>query len=183
MTGEKFKGIIFDLDGVLEFQGKVYPGAIGIINSLREKEIIIRILTNSTLKSRKYCAKKLQGVGFNIYESEVITASFATAKYLKSLNPRSSWVMLKGEGLVEFKHFSHDTENPEYIVLGDLREDFNFQNMNKALKLLDFTPKEINFLLDLSSDLKKVKYAGTEQARLKDKTAKKIKKEGTALFI
>ena len=37
------------------------------------------------------------------------------------------------------------------------------------LKLLDFTPNEIEFLLDLSADLKKAKYAGTEQPRLTGK--------------
>ena len=37
------------------------------------------------------------------------------------------------------------------------------------LKLLDFTPGEIKFLLDLSIDLKKAKYAGTELPRLKGK--------------
>ena len=37
------------------------------------------------------------------------------------------------------------------------------------MKLLDFTPKEINYLLDLAADLKKAKYAGTEQPRLKGK--------------
>lgn len=37
------------------------------------------------------------------------------------------------------------------------------------LKLLDFTPGEITFLLDLSDSLKKAKYAGTEQPRLSGK--------------
>jgi len=37
------------------------------------------------------------------------------------------------------------------------------------LKLLDFTPEEIKFLLDLAIDLKKAKYAGTEQPRLRGK--------------
>ena len=37
------------------------------------------------------------------------------------------------------------------------------------LKLLDFTPKEIQYLLDLAAELKKAKYAGTEQPRLKGK--------------
>jgi len=37
------------------------------------------------------------------------------------------------------------------------------------LKLLDFTPEEIRFLLDLSVDLKAAKYANTEQQRLKGK--------------
>lgn len=37
------------------------------------------------------------------------------------------------------------------------------------LKLLDFSPEEIKFLLDLSSDLKKAKSAGTEQQKLRGK--------------
>jgi ornithine carbamoyltransferase len=42
---------------------------------------------------------------------------------------------------------------------------FNLRNRH-FLKLLDFTPEEIKFLLDLSIDLKKAKYAGIEQQRL-----------------
>lgn len=45
---------------------------------------------------------------------------------------------------------------------------FNLKNRN-FLKLLDFSPKEINFLLELSADLKKAKYTGTEQQKLKNK--------------
>ena len=45
---------------------------------------------------------------------------------------------------------------------------FNLRNRH-FLKLLDFTPQEIKFLLDLSMDLKKAKYNGTEQPRLKGK--------------
>jgi ornithine carbamoyltransferase len=37
------------------------------------------------------------------------------------------------------------------------------------LKLLDFTAEEIRYLLDLSSELKTAKYAGTEQQRLQGK--------------
>ena len=44
----------------------------------------------------------------------------------------------------------------------------NLRNRN-FLKLLDFTPQEIKFILDLSINLKKAKYAGTEQQHLKGK--------------
>ena len=37
------------------------------------------------------------------------------------------------------------------------------------LTLMDFSPAEIKFMLDLALDLKKAKYAGTEQMRLKGK--------------
>ena len=45
---------------------------------------------------------------------------------------------------------------------------FNLRNRS-FLKLLDFTPTEIQFMLDLARDLKRAKYAGTEQPRLKGK--------------
>jgi ornithine carbamoyltransferase len=45
---------------------------------------------------------------------------------------------------------------------------FNLRNRN-FVKLLDFTPAEIKFLLKLSADLKSAKYGGYEQQRLKGK--------------
>jgi len=45
---------------------------------------------------------------------------------------------------------------------------FNLRNRS-FLKLLDYTPQEIKFLLEMSTDLKKAKYGGYEQQRLKGK--------------
>lgn len=45
---------------------------------------------------------------------------------------------------------------------------FNLRNRN-FLKLLDFTPQEIKHLLQLASDLKRAKYTGIEQQKLKGK--------------
>ena len=45
---------------------------------------------------------------------------------------------------------------------------YNLRNRS-FLKLLDFSPKEIRYFLDLARDLKRAKYAGTEQPRMKGK--------------
>ena len=45
---------------------------------------------------------------------------------------------------------------------------YNLRNRN-FLKILDFSPKELNFLLDLARDLKRAKYTGTEQPTLTGK--------------
>lgn len=133
---EGIKGVIFDVDGVLKFRGRVYPGAIEVVNRLREKGLIQRFLTNSTLNSRASLAGKLNQYGFRVSADEIITASYATAVYLKSLNPRSCWVMVEREGLDEFKEFTQDSQNPEYIVVGDNRSQFDFDHLNHALRLL-----------------------------------------------
>lgn len=45
---------------------------------------------------------------------------------------------------------------------------YNLRNRN-FLTLMDYSPKEIGFLLDLAKELKNAKYVGTEQKKLKDK--------------
>ena len=132
----EIKGIIFDIDGVLEFQGKVYPGAVETLELLRSKGLLVRFLTNSTLKSRLSCAQKLRRSGFEANQDEVITASYAAAVYLNSLSPRSCWVMVERAGLDEFKEFVIDDLEPEYVVVGDNRSRFDFAHLNQAVKLL-----------------------------------------------
>ena len=130
------KGIIFDIDGVLEFQGKAYPGAVGTLDQLRDRGIVLRFLTNSTLKSRRSCAQRLREAGYRVFVQEVVTASYATAIYLRELNPRSCWVMLDREGFDEFTELEQDRVKPEYIVIGDNRSRFDFEHLNRALRLI-----------------------------------------------
>lgn len=133
---KEIKGVLFDVSGVLEFQGAIYPGVIELLSLLRERGITVRLLSNSTLQSRRSYSEILSRKGFIINEDEVITASFATARYLESLQPRSCWVWLKGKGRDEFKKFFQTEKDPEYIVLGDFREGFNFHNLNRAAELI-----------------------------------------------
>lgn len=133
---QDIQGVIFDVDGVLTFRSQVYPGAIQTVHGLREKGVILRFLTNSTLNSRASLAAKLNRSGFQVSADEVITASYATAVYLKLQKPRSCWIMVERQGLDEFKEFAQDTQNPEYIVVGDNRSQFDFEHLNHALRLL-----------------------------------------------
>ncbi len=55
---------------------------------------------------------------------------------------------------------------------------FNLRNRN-FVKLLDFTPREIKFLLKLSADLKAAKYGGYEQQRLRGKNIALIFEKGS----
>ena len=55
----------------------------------------------------------------------------------------------EGRRLEEFNGFNQDIEDPEYIVMGDFREGFNFQNMNKALKLLQNGSKFIVMISEI----------------------------------
>jgi HAD superfamily hydrolase (TIGR01458 family) len=132
----RYKGAIFDVDGVLEYHGRAIPGAADAVARLRKMGVVVRFLTNSTLKSRVSCAERLARRGIRAAAGEVITASYAAAVYVRSLEPRSCWVMLEREGLSEFDGIPIDEDDPEYIVVGDYRSRFDFDHLNKALRLL-----------------------------------------------
>ncbi len=130
------QGIIFDIDGVLTYQGQVCDGASETVRQLRADGITVRFLTNSTLKSRASCAEQLRRRGFTVSDGEVFTASYLTAEYLRGKGSRSCWVMLEGEGLSEFGGFAQDHDRPEYLVVGDNRSQFDFEHLNQALRAL-----------------------------------------------
>ncbi|MFM8319995.1 MAG: HAD-IIA family hydrolase, partial [Chloroflexota bacterium] len=130
------QALIFDIDGVLTYQGRVYPGAVDVIAGLRRRGTALRFLTNSTLKSRASAATRLRERGFDVQDGEFLTASSLSAAYLRARQPRSAWVMVEREGLNEFADFVHDEQNPEYIVVGDNRSRFDFDTLNRALRLL-----------------------------------------------
>jgi len=101
------------------------------------------------LKSRASAAEKLKRSGFLVSQDEVITASSAAAAYLRGIKPASCWVMLEREGLDEFREFIQKTENPEWLVIGDNRSQFNFDTLNRALMVLKGGAR----LLGMQSDL------------------------------
>jgi len=149
MHKKNFDLILFDIDGVLEYQGKVFDGAIELIDKIRSNNINLRFLTNSTLKASRSAAEKLKKKGFKVYQNEVITASYATALYLKEIKPKSIWLLLAREGVEEFKDFKIDEENPVYIVIGDCRDSFNFETMNKVLYKVTKGSKLIGMISEL----------------------------------
>ncbi len=149
MKKRKFDMILFDIDGVLEYQGKVFDEAPKVVDLVREMGIEIRFLTNSTLKSSRSAAEKLIKKGFKVFQNEVITASYATALYLKQLKPKSIWLLLAREGVEEFKDFIIDEENPEYVVIGDCRDSYNFATMNKVLQKVVGGAKLIGMISEL----------------------------------
>lgn len=133
---DRVRGLILDIDGVLLSGGQACPGAADTLAILRRQGIVLRFLTNSTLKSRRSCAEGLRAAGLEAAEAEVFTASYAASVYLRQLRPRSVWLMLEGNGLEEFRWIVSDWDSPEYLVIGDNRSEFDFNTLSRALRVL-----------------------------------------------
>jgi HAD superfamily hydrolase (TIGR01458 family) len=130
------RGVVLDIDGVLVLGQEVCPGAVEAVDQLRRQGLKLRFLTNSTLHSRRSSAEKLRQAGVRVDADEIITASSATAAYLRECGARSCWVMLEGRGLEEFEGIPSDESAPEYLAVGDNRSRFDFETLSRALRVI-----------------------------------------------
>ena len=126
------QGLLFDLDGVFYVGDELIPGGTETLNYLTSKHIPYRFVTNTTTKSRFEICKKLGGWGLPIEESQIFSAVYAGVLKLREWGNPSCFYFLKDEAKVEFDEFTEDSINPDVIVIGDLDQEWNFKNMNRA---------------------------------------------------
>ncbi len=80
----KYQGIIFDMDGTLYRGDEIIPGAAEVISRLRALGHSLLFVTNKTTNSSADYVAFLRRHGFEINESEIITATDVICDYLES---------------------------------------------------------------------------------------------------
>ena len=130
------KAFLIDLDGTLYFKGEPYPGAIETVNYLRQEKFQLRFLTNTTAKTPEMLRAQMQTMGFDIYENEIINATYACLQYLRAQPNVSCHFMVDDAVKAFFKEIPIDDEAPDYVVVGDYGEGFDFQSLNHTFRLL-----------------------------------------------
>jgi HAD superfamily hydrolase (TIGR01458 family) len=126
----KYRGLLFDLDGVFHVSDRLLPGAVETLQLLRDRKIPFRIVTNTTTRSRASLVAKLNAIGLPLETSDLVTAPFAAQLYLRSLNnPRCRFVVAD-DVRTEFTEFVNDDESPQHIVLGDFEAQVSYTLLN-----------------------------------------------------
>lgn len=98
MDFNKFNTFIFDLDGTVWCWLKLYPGVERAIDKLHDQGKQVLYVTNNTLLSRKGLAKKLNLMGLEAKEKDVIHPGVAAVEYLREKKGKA---LVFGEGLKE----------------------------------------------------------------------------------
>ena len=130
---ENFDAVFFDCDGVLYQSDKVLPGAIELVNHLITRKMPVRIVTNSSTKTRMQLRNKLNSMGFHqIQTLHCYPSGYCAAEYLRLFHPhvRSTYVI--GEsGLVEELQLSG------FQVSGGPCDDGKIMNDAEFIKLAE----------------------------------------------
>lgn len=138
MIVNEFKRFLFDLDGVLHIGEHAQPYAKETIERLRSLQKEIRFITNNPCTTREMTKDKLVSLDIEAYTEEVITASSATAHYLKE--NQLHHVKLLGDEYMQEElelagiHVSNQ-EHIDAVVVG-WADDVTFGDVRTASRLI-----------------------------------------------
>jgi len=129
-------GFLIDIDGVLLTGNQRLPGALECIQFLKEREIPFLLVTNTTRQSRITIWHQLKRTWFPIEEEEIYTSPLAAVSWLRSRKVKDISLLLSGSAVNDFKEFKITAYNPEYIIMGDIGRDLNFDRLNSTFRMI-----------------------------------------------
>jgi len=123
-TMHKLAGVecyILDMDGTINLGDRLLPGAVELLELLKERGIRYYFLTNNSSKNRWQYAQKLSNLGLTVAENQILTSGEATAIYLHQIKPGGR-IFLSGTPALEkdFRCYGFElvSEQPDFVVLG-----------------------------------------------------------------
>ena len=144
---------LIDMDGTVYSGDKPIDGVNSALDFLRENNVETFFLTNYACRKRRNYSEKLEKMGLEISESEIVTSGWLTAKYLTQEFPDSEVFVLGEDGLRRELidagvNLVEKCESPDVVVVsnkhvldyGDLRE--MLQGVDKNTEILGTNPDE-----------------------------------------
>lgn len=136
---QEVRTVLLDIDGVLVVSWRALPGAVEALEQLRAAGLGIRLLTNTTSRTRAQIAGSLRDAGFAVAPEEILTATAATAAYLKERHPGARCLLLNQgdvredlDGVTLVDGEAEDDREPDVVVLGGGGPVFDYQALNRV---------------------------------------------------
>ncbi len=125
--------VLLDISGVLYQGPEAIPGATEALTRLRSSGLQVRCLTNSTRQPKHRIMDKLRDLKFEIQPEEVFTPVAACLDWLSRTghSPR-----LLVHPALEEEFSACDRNGPPAVIVGDAAQEFSYENMNRAYRLL-----------------------------------------------
>src|SRR5271165_6527810 len=131
-------GVLLDIDGVLYVGDEPIEGAHQAFSELRELGGGVRLMTNTTSRSRRAVREQLLAMGFDVSPEEVLTPAAMAERYCRERGFEAVRVLV-GEGLREDLvaiESAAPGERCDAVVLGDLGDGFTPQVLNGVFRAM-----------------------------------------------
>lgn len=133
---QDIKGILFDLDGVLYVGDQVIAGANETLDYCRSYHLPFRFITNTSTRTAADVANKLIRLGIEVNEDEIFSAVSATREFLLARGNPSVNLLIRDAAKSEFSQFPQHSEQPDYVVVGDIGAAWDYELLNNVFRQL-----------------------------------------------
>jgi phospholysine phosphohistidine inorganic pyrophosphate phosphatase len=131
-------GILLDIDGVLYVGDEPIGGAHQALDEMRELSAGVRLVTNTTSRSRRQVCEHLRKLGFDVAMEEVLTPAAMAVSYCEE-REHESVELIVSEGLREdLKQYGDAAsgETVDAVILGDVGARFDAELLNRVFRLI-----------------------------------------------
>jgi HAD superfamily hydrolase (TIGR01458 family) len=127
------RAVLLDIDGVLTVSWEPLPGSVDAVKALRDADLPLVLLTNTTSRTRARIAEQLADAGFPVSADDVLTAAAATAAHLREHHPDARCLLLTSGDIADdldgVTLVGPDGE-PDVVVLGGAGPEFGYEALN-----------------------------------------------------
>ena len=131
-------GVLLDIDGVLYVGDEPIEGAHEALTQLRRSGEGVRLLTNTTSRSRREVVEHLSELGFQAALEEILTPAAMAVRHCTERGYESVEMLVSDklrEDLAPLEGLSGGGR-VEAVILGDLGDGFTPETLNHAFRLL-----------------------------------------------
>lgn len=128
-------GLLVDLDGTLYTNAGPIAGAREAFERICAAGIACRYITNATHKPRREVAAHLRGLGFQAEEAGIFTPAIAAAERLVA-EGASCHALVNDALLEDLEGVRITAESPDYVLVGNIGEEFTYDRLNEAFRHL-----------------------------------------------
>jgi HAD superfamily hydrolase (TIGR01458 family) len=131
-------GILLDIDGVLYVGDEPIEGAHEALKELRELGAGLRLVTNTTSRSRRQVCEHLGELGFEVAPEEVLTPAAMAVGHCEELGYKSVELIVSDGLREDLEQFagSAQGEHVDAVILGDVGARFDAELLNRAFRLI-----------------------------------------------
>jgi phospholysine phosphohistidine inorganic pyrophosphate phosphatase len=131
-------GVLLDIDGVLYVGNEPIPGAREALAELRRQSAAVRLMTNTTSRSRREVLEHLLEIGFEVALEEVLTPAAMAVRHCRERGFQSVELLVSDRLLEDLAPLagSGPASKADAVILGDLGGAFNADVLNGAFRQL-----------------------------------------------
>jgi HAD superfamily hydrolase (TIGR01458 family) len=139
------RGLLLDLDGVIVSAGQAVAGSVDAINELERRGMPYRIVTNTSLVSRRSLSRFAAKLGNQIPPERFQSALSASAAYaarvfrdqpLYVLSSSDAKSEFDGQHLLSHEEAADPGARVAAVIVGDSPDELTYANLNVAFRLI-----------------------------------------------